>query len=95
VLEAWSAGVPVVVHGRCAATTEHARRSGGGLAFTGYATFETILGRLADDARLRARLAAAGASYVEANFRWPVLMERYAGFLERVRRERVAAGPRG
>lgn len=84
VLEAWAAGIPVVVHGRCPATTEHARRSGGGLAFTGYATFETIVDRLAGDAPLRTAMAGAGAAYVESNFAWPVLVDRYAGFLEHV-----------
>jgi glycosyltransferase involved in cell wall biosynthesis len=88
VLEAWAAGVPVMVHGRCPATTEHTRRSGGGLAFTGYASFEAGLDRLLGSAPLRQALAGAGRRYVEANFSWPVLIRRYADFLER-----VATGP--
>jgi glycosyltransferase involved in cell wall biosynthesis len=84
VLEAWASGTPVVVHGRCPATMEHVRRSHGGLAFTGYATFETILDRLLADASLRDALAAAGKRYVEENFSWPVLIDRYARFLEGV-----------
>jgi glycosyltransferase involved in cell wall biosynthesis len=91
VLEAWAAGVAVVVHGRCPATAEHTRRSGGGMAFTGYASFEAILDRLLADAKLRARLSAAGARYVEANFSWPVLVPRYARFLERTARTAAAS----
>ena len=81
VLEAWVAGVPVVVNGRCPATREHCERSGGGLWFEGYAQFETIVDRLAD-AELRTTLAARGAAYVERTYHWPSLAERYAAFLD-------------
>jgi glycosyltransferase involved in cell wall biosynthesis len=81
VLESWAAGVPVLVHGRCAATVEHVRRGRGGLAFNSYAEFETILDRLLPDRELRSALAGAGADYVEKNFRWPVLIDRYSRFL--------------
>ena len=39
-LEAWNAGVPVVVNARCEATREHVLRSGGGLWFRTDAEFE-------------------------------------------------------
>jgi glycosyltransferase involved in cell wall biosynthesis len=85
VLEAWVAGVPVVVNGRCAVTREHCERSGGGLWFDGYAQFETIIDRLGD-ADLRARLAERGAAYVDRSYRWPALASRYEAFLERCAR---------
>jgi Glycosyltransferase len=81
VLEAWAAGVPVVVNGRCAVTREHCERSGGGLWFESYAQFETIVDRLAD-AEMRAVLAVRGAAYVERSYRWPTLVSRYEAFLE-------------
>ena len=81
VLEAWMAGIPAVVNGRCPATREHCERSGGGLWFEGYAQFETIVDRLAD-AELRTTLAARGAAYVERTYHWPSLAERYAAFLD-------------
>ena len=59
VLEAWVAGVPVVVNGRCAVTREHCERSGGGLWFDGYAQFEAVIDRLVADDELRAALADA------------------------------------
>ncbi|MBW3668035.1 MAG: glycosyltransferase family 4 protein [Actinobacteria bacterium] len=80
-MEAWTAGVPVLVNGHCLATREHCERSGGGLWFEGFAEFEAAVDRLAGDAEVRARLAAAGAEYVEGNFRWPVIIERYERFL--------------
>jgi glycosyltransferase involved in cell wall biosynthesis len=82
--EAWSARLPVVVNAACAATSEHCRRSGGGLAFAGYGAFEAILDRLTTDDALRAELGALGRSYVDQHFRWPIIVERYAGFVERV-----------
>jgi len=82
--EAWSARIPVVVNAACAATSEHCRRSGGGLAFAGYGAFEAIVDRLTTDEALRAELGALGRSYVDQYFRWPIIVERYAGFVGRV-----------
>jgi glycosyltransferase involved in cell wall biosynthesis len=83
-MEAWLAGLPVVVNGRCGVTVDHARRSGGGLWFDGYASFEAVLDRLVGDARSRAALASAGRQYVNREYRWPVVTDRYAHFLEAV-----------
>jgi glycosyltransferase involved in cell wall biosynthesis len=83
VVEAWTAGIPVLVNGFCAATAEHVARSGGGLAFTGYGQFEVAVSRLVADAGLAAQLARRGAAHVERHFAWPWIMERYGGFLER------------
>jgi glycosyltransferase involved in cell wall biosynthesis len=81
-MEAWSEGLPVVVNARCEATREHCERSGGGLWFDSYATFEVVVDRLRQDAELRAAQGARGRAYVEENFRWPVIIDRYAGFVE-------------
>lgn len=83
-VEAWSAGLPVVVNGACEPTREHCRRSGGGLWFEGYGSFEAVVERLAADPGLRAALAAQGARYVERHFAWPTIISRYRRFLERV-----------
>lgn len=82
-VEAWTAGIPVLVNAGCLATTEHVRRSGGGLEFGGYGQFEAAVDRLVGDAHLRAGLAARGGAYVERNFTWPVIIDRYRGFLTR------------
>jgi glycosyltransferase involved in cell wall biosynthesis len=82
-MEAWTAGLPVVVNGACAATREHCARSGGGLWFAGPGSFEAVIRRLDADPDLRARLAAGGAAYVERRFSWPSLIERYRSFLAR------------
>ena len=84
VLEAWTLGVPVLVNGACAATMEHCRRSGGGLWFDSYRSFEATVERLSDDGDLRARLGDAGRRYTERNYLWPSIIDRYTAFLEDV-----------
>lgn len=84
VAESWSARTPVVVNAACAATSEHCRRSGGGLTFAGYGQFETIVDRLQTDGSLRDQLGGLGRSYVDSRFRWPIVIDRYATFVESV-----------
>jgi glycosyltransferase involved in cell wall biosynthesis len=83
-LEAWAAGRPVLVNARCGPTTEHVRRSGAGLTYGGYAGFELALDRLLHDQALAAAMGAAGERYVEKNFAWPVVIQRYGRWLERL-----------
>jgi glycosyltransferase involved in cell wall biosynthesis len=87
-LEAWAAGAPVIVNGACPATTGHARRSGGGLWFTGYGSFEVALDRILQDRGLRDTMAAAGLAYVDRYYRWPLLTARYTDFLTSVAQRR-------
>src|SRR6202035_2240089 len=87
-MEAWSRALPVVVNARCAATSEHCKRSGGGLAFGSYAEFEAVVDRLMADEALRAILGRRGREFVHANFRWPTIIDRYARFVEAVRARR-------
>jgi glycosyltransferase involved in cell wall biosynthesis len=84
VAEAWTLELPLVVNARCAATREHCERSGGGVWFGSYREFEAVLDRLVADEALRRDLGARGRRYVERHYRWPVLIERYARFLEEV-----------
>jgi glycosyltransferase involved in cell wall biosynthesis len=83
-LEAWSVGIPVIVNSHCAATVEHCEGSGGGLSFASYAEFEVVLDLMLADPELRAVLGERGRRYVDANFRWPVIIERYDRFAGRV-----------
>lgn len=83
-MEAWRSGTPVLVNAACEVTADHVAASGGGLAFGGYAAFEVALDRLLAGPRLRAALAERGRRYVERTYSWPVIVERYGAFLERV-----------
>jgi glycosyltransferase involved in cell wall biosynthesis len=83
-LEAWSVRRPVLVNGRCGATSEHARRSGGGLVFGGYATFEAAVDRVLGDPAVARAMGDTGRRYVEDSFAWPVVTARYQRWLERL-----------
>ena len=83
-IEGWLAGAPAMVNAGCLATREHVHRSGGGLLFGRYAAFEVAVDRLLHDAALRSTLAAKGQAYAEANFSWPVLLDRYERFMASV-----------
>jgi glycosyltransferase involved in cell wall biosynthesis len=84
VMEAWEQAVPVVVNALCEPTVDHCRRSGGGVWFESFLQFEAVLNRLLADSDLRQTLGRQGHDYVRRHFRWPVLIERYAGFLAEV-----------
>jgi glycosyltransferase involved in cell wall biosynthesis len=83
-MESWSVGTPALVNARCDVTSDHAQRSGGGLAFGSYAEFEVVLDRLLASPALRETLGDRGRAYVDQHYRWPVVTDRYARFLERI-----------
>ncbi len=83
-LEAWTVEVPVLVNAACAATMEHVRRSGGGLWFDSFRSFEVAVDRLTGDMALGRTLASAGHRYTSRYYRWPAIIDRYIAFLEAV-----------
>jgi glycosyltransferase involved in cell wall biosynthesis len=84
VAEAWSARTPVLVNASCAATVEHCRRSGGGLAFAGYGEFEGLVELVTTDTAVATTLGQRGRTYVDRWFRWPRIVDRYADFVTSV-----------
>jgi glycosyltransferase involved in cell wall biosynthesis len=92
-LEGWAAGTPALVNARCGPTAEHARRSGGGLAFGGYAAFETALDFLLEDPARARTIGARGRAYVEQTFAWPVVTRRYRAWLEHLAASAGTAEP--
>jgi len=84
VIEALSVGVPVLVNATCGATREHCEQSGAGLWFADFAQFEAAVGVLSVDGAAHETMRRNGRAYVEANFAWPVILDRYCGFLDRV-----------
>jgi glycosyltransferase involved in cell wall biosynthesis len=82
VVEGLTAGTPVIVNALCGATREHCKRSGAGLWFGDFQQFEAVVLRVTSDDALHATMADNGARYVEANFRWPVILDRYCAFVE-------------
>lgn len=84
-MESWVQGRPVMVHGRCAVTLDHVRRSEGGLIFEDEAQFFEAVDALRKDAAAAGRMGEAGKRYVEATYSWPALLERFRACLDLVR----------
>jgi glycosyltransferase involved in cell wall biosynthesis len=82
VVEGLTAGAPVIVNAVCGATREHCERSGAGLWFADFREFEAVVLRVTTDDALHATMVRNGARYVEANFRWPGILNRYCAFVE-------------
>jgi glycosyltransferase involved in cell wall biosynthesis len=83
-MEAWLAGTPALVHGRCRVTRDHCRASNGGLYFDDYFEFVEAVEALAGDAALRERMAAAGHAYVRANYTWDRVTDNYLAVFRRL-----------
>ncbi len=77
VLEAWAAGIPVLVNRWCAATYDHARRSEGGLWYADYPTFEVALDRLLGDRHLREQLSERGRDFGARTYGWEAIVGRF------------------
>ena len=82
--EAWAAGRPAIVNGRCPVLEGQVRRSGGGLPYRGFAEFEAAVQAVAGDPALARGLGDAGRRYVDRMYRWDTVIERYETFLELV-----------
>ena len=95
VIEALTAGVPVMVNGRCGPTREHCERSGAGLWFCDFASFESVVSLMVTDDERHATMARLGRTYVDAQYRWPVVLDRYCAFVERFGGGSVAGATNG
>jgi glycosyltransferase involved in cell wall biosynthesis len=81
-MEAWSQGVPVLVHGASAVTRYHVEQSGGGLYFEDAAEFYVTVKRLMEDRELARRLGASGYDYVCKQYSREAVQERLLSLLE-------------
>jgi glycosyltransferase involved in cell wall biosynthesis len=80
-MEAWLAGAPALVHGRCPVTRDHCLASNGGLFFEDYFEFVEALELLARDGALRQRMGEAGRAYVLAHYTWDRVTDNYLAVL--------------
>jgi glycosyltransferase involved in cell wall biosynthesis len=81
--EAWAQGRPVVAQGRTDVLVGQVRRSGGGVWYSGFAEFEAAVDLLASSPDLAEGLGRAGRRYVEQEYRWATVLDRYEGMLRR------------
>jgi glycosyltransferase involved in cell wall biosynthesis len=88
-LEGLALGVPALANARSAVLKEHCLRSGAGLFYENGDEYVEAIDLLVRDARLREALGASGRRYVEAEYRWDVVLDRWRSLLSA-----VAAGRR-
>ncbi len=74
--EAWALRRPALVQGKCEVLVGQVTRAMGGLPYDGYLEFECAVDVLLEDPKLGDRLGWAGRKYVEANYDWPIVMDR-------------------
>jgi glycosyltransferase involved in cell wall biosynthesis len=79
--EAFAQSRPALVQARCAVMAGHARRSGGAIPYSGFAQFEVAVDLLLERPELAAAMGARGREYVEREYSWPVVLERYERLL--------------
>ena len=75
-LEAWNHARPALVNGRCAVLKGQAMRSGGGLYYRNAGEFAAGLRHLLTHDGDAVAIGRQGLSYVDREYRWPVVMER-------------------
>jgi len=83
-LEAWKMGRPALVNARCAVLRGQVQRANGGLYYASYEEFAEGLGWLLGHPRAADALGRSGQAYYEANYSWPVVMEKYERLLASV-----------
>lgn len=82
--EAWVQSRPALVNGRCDVLAGQVMRSGGGIPYHGFAQFEAALDMILHDDVIARRLGSSGRLYVEQNYDWKVVLDRYEQFLQEV-----------
>ena len=73
--------VPVIVNGRCEVLKGHCTKSNGGLYYTNYFEFEGILSYIFSHDSEYQMLRENARDYVEKNYRWDVIMNRFKGLI--------------
>ena len=77
IMESWLAGRPVMVHGQCAVTREHALSANGGLYFTNYEEFAATADFFFSQPAVADEMGANGRAYVHTHFAWDVVLAKY------------------
>jgi glycosyltransferase involved in cell wall biosynthesis len=85
-LEAFAVGTPILANGRSDVLVDHCRRSNAGLYYESRDEFVEALSLLITDQRLRGVMGRNGRDYVEANYRWDVILAKYDRLIAGVRR---------
>jgi glycosyltransferase involved in cell wall biosynthesis len=83
-LEGLALGTPGLVNASSAVLKEHCLRSNAGLFYGDAAEYAEALDLLVRQEGLRLSLGANGRRYVDAEYRWSVVLDRWQGLLRSV-----------
>jgi glycosyltransferase involved in cell wall biosynthesis len=84
-LEAFAVGTPVLANARAEVLVDHCRRSNAGLYYADRYEFADALKMLLKDAPLRDAMGENGRAYVDKNYRWDVIIQKYERMFTRLR----------
>lgn len=87
VLEAMTLSVPVIVNGICEVLKGHCIKSNGGLYYMNYFEFEGIIDYVFTHESEYAQLRKNAKAYVDENYRWDVIMEKFGGLINDICKE--------
>lgn len=77
IMESWLCERPVLVHAGCNVTQNFVKESNGGLYFRNYFEFEATVDYIVQYPEQAKTMALQGKKYVQENFDWDVMIEKY------------------
>jgi glycosyltransferase involved in cell wall biosynthesis len=89
--ESFAHGRPALVQGRSVVLAGHAHRSGAAIPYSGFAEFEAALDALVEQPERADAMGAAGRRYVEREYGWDTVLDRYEALLTGVVERRQAS----
>lgn len=84
VLEALSLKVPVLVNGRCLVLKGHCTHGNAGLYYRSYYEFAGCINYYLSHEKERKLIGESGYKYVNDNYRWDVIIQRFCDMVEKV-----------
>lgn len=87
IMEAWACNKAVLVNGNCDVLKGQCIKSNGGLYYENYDEFRECLNMLLYDQKLRDNMGENGRKYVDNNYDWNIIENKYIRLLENLKRE--------
>jgi glycosyltransferase involved in cell wall biosynthesis len=84
-LEAFAVGTPILANARAEVLVDHCRRSNAGLYYSDRWEFEEGLKLLLKDEALRKAMGHNGKAYINRNYRWSIILNKYERMFGRLR----------
>ena len=80
IMESWLCKRPVLVHEMCEVTKSFVIQTNGGLYFDSYFEFEGAVNYIVSHPEVALQMGENGCAFVNDNFSWDKIMEKYIGF---------------